>query len=266
MLPVRRRFGDAPPLACTFQTLKRQALVEKLISGSMQAYTAACGDKDWFVELDLAPSFAAAAWELIERKPQWEELQARTIEVFEGKIHDVTTTRALLEVTKATFADTATQAKVERALSRTYQLSLDECLVDSTLQAADRVRAFTKTWVQNSMQRLWSALETPKETLTQERVLRLFSSLVAPCGVGSPASCFPQQLIQEIGRPPREWLFLRNTIDGLFRDWGIAITPAPPEPARLEASRGEASSLKASRGGAAPKRRRWGDESDTTPP
>lgn len=212
--------------------LEWREVAEELISGSMQAYTAACGDKEWFYELDLAPSFAAAAWELIERKPRWKDLQTKIVEVFEGKIDDVLTTRALWDVTKATFADTATQAKVERALSRTYQPSLDECLMDlRPLQAIDRVEAFTKKWVDGSMQRAWSSLESPEETLTQKRVLRLFSSLVAPFGDESPSSCLPRLLIQDVGRPPRNWPFLKATIESLFRDWGLpharAGAPAP---------------------------------------
>ena len=44
-------------------------LVEALIGGSMQAYTSACGDKSWFRDLNLAPSFAAAARALLPTQP-----------------------------------------------------------------------------------------------------------------------------------------------------------------------------------------------------
>ena len=114
-------------------------LVEALIGGSMQAYTSACGDKPWFHDLDLAPSFAAAAWAFLSTQPgksvrdlpRWLDFKDVVVDVCEGKLDDARTTNAHWDTCKACFSDQSAQAKVERALSKSYQPSLDECLMDT---------------------------------------------------------------------------------------------------------------------------------------
>ena len=69
------------------------------------------------------------------------------------------------------------------------------------------------------MGRAWTSLENSEQVLTPGNVSRLFQNLIAPFGESHEYSCIPIMFIETIGRPPRNWKFLRMTVQNMFRSW-----------------------------------------------
>jgi len=203
-----------------------------LIETAMQGYSAACQDKDWFFEIELAPAFGVAAWEIVRAKGRpnipYPKLQALVLQEYEESLDGVLLTRALIDGTHQTFQNEAVSKKVYNALQKTYQPALDEVLADQTVSDdLQRVERFTRKWVEDSMQRAWAAIDGGA-TMNEEKVTQLFRNLVAPYGDKHPFSCIPGVLTERIGRPPREWQFIGQMVKELFEAWqqGISTTKA----------------------------------------
>ena len=106
--------------------------------------------------------------------PRWLDIKDVVVDVCEGTLDDARTTKAHCDTCKACFSDQSAQAKVERALSKSYQPSLDECLMDTRpLKPIKRVESFTRKLIHNSMQRVWTSIENSEDVLSRRRVLRL---------------------------------------------------------------------------------------------
>eukprot|EP00490_Sorites_sp_Unknown_P000989 CAMPEP_0114688214 /NCGR_PEP_ID=MMETSP0191-20121206/63245_1 /TAXON_ID=126664 /ORGANISM="Sorites sp." /LENGTH=301 /DNA_ID=CAMNT_0001975455 /DNA_START=275 /DNA_END=1180 /DNA_ORIENTATION=+ len=152
-----------------------------------------------------------------------------------------------------TFKDKDIQPKIFRAVHNTYQPALDELLADTRpIEDARKVETFTRRWMETSMQRAWSALDSAEKVLNQGQVIRLFQNLIAPFGEAHEYTCIPVMLVEHIGRPPRNWKFLRTAVAKMFEEWQLAAAaPQPskrrkkgggeevPEPAEQEAPRDE---------------------------
>merc|ERR1711982_128776 len=82
-----------------------------------------------------------------------------------------------------------------------------------------RVENFTKKWLEDSMNRAWGSIDQCGEKLSEGNVARLFQNLVAPFGDDHPFSCIPGALTEKIGRPPRDWAYIRQAVKNLFSSW-----------------------------------------------
>lgn len=197
---------------------------KKLVEHAMHGYCAACQEKPWFFEIDLAPAFASAAWELLSAsgKPRirYAELHEFVVQEYEEILDRTLLMKAMWDATNATFSDGNVRSKVYNALFRAYQPALDECLMDKRpMEELQRVELFTKRWVDDSMRRAWSSVENSERTITEANVSRLFQNLVAPFGDNHPFSCIPAVLTESIGRPPRDWGYIRTVVTHLFAAW-----------------------------------------------
>jgi len=83
----------------------------------------------------------------------------------------------------------------------------------------DLVEDFMKKWLDDSMRRAWSAIQSNESIITEGNVCRLFQHLMAPFGNDHPFCCIPVVFTRKIGQPPREWPFIRTAVKDLFRSW-----------------------------------------------
>lgn len=200
---------------------------KKLVDHAMHGYCAACQEKKWFFEIDLAPAFTSVAWEILKfqakggsPRVRFKELEEFVINEYEEKLDRILLTKAMWDATSVTFADEKAQSKVYNALHKAYQGALDECLLDTRpREDLERVEQFTKRWIDDSMRRAWCSVENSDRTITEGNVVRLFQNLVAPFGNDHPFSCVPGLLIDNIGRPPHDWPYIRVTVRSMFGQW-----------------------------------------------
>ena len=207
-----------------------EELVNELVDGFMHSYSAACGDKKWFFEIDLVPAFTSAAWEILKlqaegqnsRHVKFSKLREVVVNVYAERLDRILLNKAVWHATSATFGsdDSKTQTKVYNALHKAYQGALDECIMDSRpLDALKKVEMFTKRWIDDSMRRAWSSIEGSERIITLQSVITLFRKLVAPFGDDHPFSCVPANLIDNIGKPPKNWAFIKHTVSNMFMVW-----------------------------------------------
>jgi len=201
-----------------------QEMIKNLVSTGMGTYSSACQEKQWFFEIDLAPAFTAAAWEILRRggRPNavYERVEDLVIQEYEDKLDRILHTKAIWDATRKTFNDQKIQSKVNTALFKAYDAALDICLMDSRpLDDLNRVEIFTRRWIEDSMQRAWSSCPDSERTITEGNVTRLFGNLVAPFGDHHPFTCIPGHLVENIGRPPRDWTFIRQAVRNMFTQW-----------------------------------------------
>lgn len=201
-----------------------QEAVKNLVDKGMSTYQSACQEKQWFFEIDLAPAFTAAVWEILRRggRPNaaYERVEEMVITEYEDKLDRILHTKAIWDATAKTFQDAKIQGKVNAALFKAYESALDICLMDSRpLDDLNRVELFTRRWIEDSMQRAWNSCPDSERNITEGNVTRLFGNLVAPFGDHHPFTCIPGHLVENIGRPPRDWTFIRQAVRNMFTQW-----------------------------------------------
>eukprot|EP00747_Dinoflagellata_sp_TGD_P018947 gnl/TRDRNA2_/TRDRNA2_126840_c1_seq1.p1 gnl/TRDRNA2_/TRDRNA2_126840_c1~~gnl/TRDRNA2_/TRDRNA2_126840_c1_seq1.p1 ORF type:complete len:421 (-),score=66.67 gnl/TRDRNA2_/TRDRNA2_126840_c1_seq1:60-1322(-) len=210
-------------------TMPWEEAVAKLVDQAMHSYHASCGEKQWFFEIDLNPSFVTACWEVCRagaasqpRSPKftYSKLQEAVNAAYEDYLDRVLLRKAMWDATAATFKDATVQNKVYNALSKTWEPCLNDTQSNGRPMAdLERVESFAKKWIDDSMRRAWCALENTPQTLSEQSAIRLFQNLVAPFGDEHPFSCIPGVLTEQIGRPPRDWQFIKTAVKSLFASW-----------------------------------------------
>ncbi|CAE8743783.1 unnamed protein product [Polarella glacialis] len=214
-----------------------------VVGNAMNGYQSACAEKNWFYQLALGNAFASAVWELLQARGRprvhFKDVQEFVIQEFESHLDRTLLTKAMWDATQNTFKDNDTvSGKVFRAVSNSYHTVLDELLADSRpLEDAEKVERFIKRWIEASMHRAWTSVENSEVVLTPGNVSRLFQNLVAPFGEAHEYSCIPIMFIEHIGRPPRNWQFLRVTVQQLFKSWK-QDSQNPPSTKRRKKSEG----------------------------
>eukprot|EP00435_Cladocopium_sp_Y103_P017664 s3127_g4.t1 len=208
-----------------------------IVHHGMGSYVSACSERPWFYQLALGNAFTSAVWELVQAsargRPQvhFQDVQDFVVREFEQHLDKSLLTKAVWDATMLTFKDRDIQPKIFKAVHNTYQPALDELLADTRpIDDARKVETFTRRWMETSMQRAWSALESAEQVLTSGQVIRLFQNLIAPFGEGHEYTCIPSMLVDQIGRPPRNWKFLRTAVSKMFDDWHAA--QAAPQPSK----------------------------------
>lgn len=195
-----------------------------VVTTAMHSYMAACGERPWFYQLSLGHAFTSAVWELLQGsgrpRANFRDVQEFVMQEFESHLDKSLLTKAMWDAISSTFNDDTIRGKLFKAVSATYYTVLDEILADSRpAEEARKVERFTKRWVESAMGRAWTSVENSMEVLTPGNVSRLFQNLIAPFGESHEYSCIPIMFIETIGRPPRNWKFLRMTVQEMFRTW-----------------------------------------------
>jgi len=199
--------------------------IKKFIVVAMQSYGASCQEKEWFYELDLAPVFQRAAWEVLQSHPERQGADYRIVEEvaeaeYQSYLDETLNNKAMWIAVAHVYSDAKQQGKVFQALARTYQVALDFVLADTRpLEDLQRLEIFLKKWMEDSLARAWNSVGEPERNLTDELAFKLFRKLMAPLGPNHAFSCVPLVLTERIGRPPEKWPFISNTIRNIFKQW-----------------------------------------------
>lgn len=222
-----------------------QEISKTIVHHGMGSYVSACSEKPWFYQLALGNAFTSAVWELVQAsargRPQvhFQDVQDFVVREFEQRLDKSLLTKAVWDATMLTFKDRDIQPKIFKAVHNTYQPALDELLADTRpIDDARKVETFTRRWMETSMQRAWSALESAEQVLSTGQVIRLFQNLIAPFGEGHEYTCIPSMLVDQIGRPPRNWKFLRTAVSKMFEEWHAAQTAPQPSKRRKKGGGG----------------------------
>eukprot|EP00913_Durusdinium_trenchii_P007681 g7217.t1 len=202
-----------------------QEVSKTLVHNAMGSYMAACGEKPWFYQLGLGNAFTSAVWELVQARGasrvHYQDVQDFTVREFESYLDKSLLTKAVWDATELTFPkNELIRGKVFKAVHNTYHPVLEELLADRRpADDARKVETFTRRWMESSMTRAWSAIEDAENVLQAQTVVRLFQNLIAPFGEGHEYTCIPSMLVEQIGRPPRNWKFLKTAVNKMFEDW-----------------------------------------------
>merc|ERR1719263_2147086 len=123
-------------------------------------YSAACGEAEWFFQIDLVPALTAAAMVLLPaigwRVPPSQVFETINTE-FTLSIDRITLERAMWEMVESLFGDDEkARTKVFRAISNSYNNALQAALADPTpMEELSRVEVFTKAWIDDTACRAW---------------------------------------------------------------------------------------------------------------
>jgi len=215
----------------------------RLVENAMSGYSAACGDKPWFFELDLAPALSHAAWEVAKgcadgASVNYPELEEVTQGAYDDAVARLLLDKALWDSTTSIFGNHKLGSKIYGTLNKGHAPALAEALSDPTpVQDLTRVEIFLQKWIENSMSRAWQAVENSERLVTENNVTKLFARLVAPFGEDHPFSCIPAELTEGTGRPPHDWPFVRAAVREVLAAWR---NPEPVGPAAKRQRRAEA--------------------------
>lgn len=199
-------------------------LVENALHGG---YTAACSSRPWFSKIDLVPVLCEAAYELLSssgRQPVpdpaqvWETVH-RSVEKCLGH---VMRDQAMWDACGAVFKDYKVQSKLFTSVSKISQQLVQEVAAAShPVSDVAHLEAFTRQWIEETLNRAWCSLDSPSTVLTEELVTKLFQRLVTPTGEDG-VCCLPHVLTEHTGPPPREWPFIGAAVKEWFTTWASA--------------------------------------------
>lgn len=206
----------------------RQA-VERFMEHAMHSYTSACGERPWFLEMDLAQACGAACWALVSRhpEPRRQEVMQLAARCFSDRLHRTQLERAVWRVLEATFeAEPAHLNKMYGFLSRAYDAALKAASADSRPpRGLSRAEAFLKAWMSDSMTRTWNSLPEPDSFITEETVTFLFENLLFPLDEDPSFCCIPSWLLGG-HQPPAGWRFVATATQAIFAEWDRPSRPS----------------------------------------
>jgi hypothetical protein len=148
---------------------------------------------------------------------------------FQSSLDRMTLDKAIWEMVESVFGDDdKARAKVNHAISRSYDPALKVALADPTpMEPLHRVEIFTKHWIDDAACRSWGGLQDQAETLlSNETLVEMFDHLLQPFGDDHPFSAIPRELTEEIGPPPRGWDFIPQVVEQLFENWNNPGAPS----------------------------------------
>jgi len=200
--------------------------VAHFVEHAMRGYAAACCDRPWFFQLDLAEAIRAALWEILSASrsiplPMYRELEITANESYEELMDAMLMDKALWEATAVTFRDEHICSKVFRCLHASHGAAVAEACDDTRpLGELQRVEVFIRRWMEESMCAAWQALQDcGNEQLEESSIAALFQQLVTPFGEDHPFSCVPFVLTKGIGRPPSNWPLIWQAASQLATSW-----------------------------------------------
>merc|ERR1712218_294781 len=146
-------------------TMQWQQATQQFIEHGMQGYSAACSDRPWFFELDLAPALCAGVWELVNvssavMRPSLVEVEEVAISRYEELMDTILLDKAMWDATVATFKDDVLCSKIYKALHHAHQSAFNAAVADTgPIRDLERVEAFTKQWIENTVGRVWQSVD-----------------------------------------------------------------------------------------------------------
>jgi len=210
-----------------------QHACKEVVERAMVGYCGAAGDLDWFFDVDLVPAFMVVAYELVQRSGAsvqesvvYEVVQAE----FEAELDRRLLEKSLYDVCSKIWKEEKVSSKVAQCLHKSYWTAFEEVLQDGTLQREmlygldqkselRRVESFTRQWLDDGIGRAWVIIEGSQAGINQQIVMKLIKMLLAPFGDTHPYSCLPGGFIDNLGRPPQDWAYIRICSAELFRSW-----------------------------------------------
>ena len=186
---------------------------KKFINEVMRSYSEAYHEKAWFYEIDLAPTFAQAALELIGHGSVNSDDLLRVVRC-EYNHH----------VYKHMLNDAIWKAANKRLTTKNGKKQLYDVLTETHEQARkkvqaeketgikkrrfDTVKSFLQEWIGNAMQNARSAVINQEKLFTEPSITELVQDLIWPLGDSHPFSCIPDTFIDKTGKPPSGWTFV----------------------------------------------------------
>merc|ERR1712032_1518277 len=130
----------------------------------MPTFQSACQDSHWFFEIELVEAFGSTVWEIIggasQRQVDYDEVLSYAGEKYEEELDKVLQDKACWKACEDVWPDNdKLRAKVLRFLRTTYDAALVEATASKASDPTERMEKFVKTWMGQSMQRAWTALE-----------------------------------------------------------------------------------------------------------
>merc|ERR1712012_175618 len=97
----------------------------------MGGYSAACGDKPWFFELDLIPVLCIAVWEIVRHSPvkpiaNYPELEQVVASAYEDVMDGRLLEKAMWDCAHETFTDLQVCNKIYKALQNGHEPAVSE--------------------------------------------------------------------------------------------------------------------------------------------
>jgi len=197
----------------------------QFVDHAMQGYSAACGERPWFFELDLAPALCSAIWEVVRvssttPRANYPELEQVSTARYEELMDGILTDKAMWEATNGIFGEEPVCNKVYKMLKSSYESASKEVMSSRRpMPDEQRVEAFVRRWMESSMGRAMQAFDGSQSLLTPSNIASLFGNLVVPFGENHAFSCIPAALTENIGRPPRNWPFLMKAARQTVAEW-----------------------------------------------
>jgi len=203
-------------------TLHWRQAAEQFVDTAMQGFTAACGDKPWFFEMDLTSAFGMAFWEIHSgsgQRAQWSEVEAVLNSKYEQLMDLCLLEKAMWDSAGGLIPDQEPlRNKLYKALKTSHEIAFKEATEAPRMGDLQRVELFTRAWVDSAINKSYSVLEQGN-LMNADSVVQLFQELLAPFGEEHPFSCIPAVLTQSIGRPPKDWDFLQEAVRQFFLLW-----------------------------------------------
>jgi len=220
--------AQAPEL----MALPPQQAAQQFIESGMHGFSSACGDKSWFFELDLAPTFCDGFYEIFAssgHSAAWSEVESCINAKYEELMDACLLEKAIWDSAALLLPDESLRNKLYKALKSGHENAFKQAAEETqSMPDLQRVEAFTSLWIEHSMSKAWSALETGGNLMTPSNLVYLFQDLVAPFGEDHPFSCVPAVLTQSIGRPPRDWPFLKDAVRQFLKTWNQPAAKGRP--------------------------------------
>lgn len=229
---TRRIVGYLYKSACNPELVKMdwKDCCTAFVNGAMNAYAASCHARNWFYKIQLAPVFGRAAVEILTASvaanlPSWEDVNERAIEGYNCYLDECCTQKGIWTSVTKFFPfcpGDKLASRISSVLQKTHKQACDHVLEDSRLEDdVDRVEAFVKKWMEDSLPRIWMVLgsDARRRSLTPAVAEKLFHQLIAPFGLSHDFSCLPIVLWEAIGRPGSDWKFVAETARNIFWRW-----------------------------------------------
>lgn len=209
-------------------------LTKELVLRSMRGFSHSCNEAEWFYEIDLVPVLTTTALDILN--------VAKRINVHPQAVEDIVRVeycdavercmieKCIWDAASGMFTEDKLRSKLWKVLSAAYWPALDEALASSMSRAHLRqppqedlrhVEEFMRAWIHDSMTRAWSAMPSMNadgdSVLTEDFMCELFQRLLVPMGEEHPFSCVSSDLTSRIGRPPRDWKYIRQAVRELIQ-------------------------------------------------
>lgn len=217
-------------------TMPWEQACSEFVERAMSAYHSAAGEQPWFYCIDLVPAFAQAAAEIVSsglrKKVQLGAIQEIVHAEYESAVDKAKLESVLWEIVQESFTcDAKAKNKIYTALTKAYTPALQEVLSDAQLLRLDmtqgldqatelrRLETFVRAWLSDGFGRCWVVLENSGARFDEEVLHNIIGAMIAPYGERHWMTCMPGCLIENVGRPPMNWSFIRHLIEDLFAEW-----------------------------------------------